>query len=216
MDESGKAASSFRLVATLGAAGFLSGIVLVGVFVVTQPRIQRNQAEALEAAIFRVLPGASSRKSFVLRDGRLTLLESADALPSGEAVFGGYDDQGNLVGYGIPGEGPGYQDTIKLIYGYDPRQRQIVGMEVLESKETPGLGDKILKDQDFLGNFRALKVEPEVVAVKHGTRQNAYEVDTISGATISSKAVIKIINQENRRWLPLISSTSSGQSKEQP
>ena len=114
--------------------------------------------------------------------------------------FAGYDEAGALLGFAIPAEGAGFQDTIKLIYGYDVGARRVVGMEVLESRETPGLGDKILKDRSFLENFRNLSVEPEVVVVKTGrTRDN--EVDSISGATISSRAVVRIINAANERWI---------------
>jgi len=200
-----KRAGPFRLIATLGIAGFVSGLVLVTVFLATQPLILRNQAEALEAAIYRVLPGSTTRKVFLLEGKALVPAEGANVGPGQDAVFGAYDDQGELIGYGIPSEGPGFQDTIKLIYGYDPKRGNIVGMEVLESKETPGLGDKIIKDQNFLDNFKALSIKPEVVAVKPGTRDGSNEVDTISGATISSKAVIKIINEGNRRWIDLVS-----------
>jgi electron transport complex protein RnfG len=200
-----KRAGPVRLIATLGIAGFFSGLVLVTVYLATQPLILRNQAQALEAAIYRILPGSTSRKAFVLEDGALVPLEEGSGgLPLIDAVFGAYDDEGKLVGYGIPSEGPGFQDTIRLIYGYDPESKNIVGMEVLESKETPGLGDKIMKDEDFLANFESLSIEPEVVAVKPGTSTNSNEVDTISGATISSKAVVNIINEGNRRWLDLV------------
>ena len=74
-------------------------------------------------------------------------------------------------------------------------------MEVLESKETPGLGDKIIKDMVFKENFSKLSVDPEIVSVPTGTRSAPNEVDTITGATISSKAVVSIINATNERWL---------------
>ena len=209
-----KRAGPVRLIVTLGIAGFFSGLVLVTVFLATQPLILRNQAEALEAAIYRVLPGSSSRKVFALKEGSLVpFKEEGGGLPLQDAVFGAYDDQGELVGFGIPSEGPGFQDTIKLIYGYDIQSEHIVGMEVLESKETPGLGDKIVKDQDFLDSFKDLSIDPEVLAVKPGTSQNPNEVDTISGATISSKAVIKIINEGNSRWIDLVSKISESEEK---
>jgi electron transport complex protein RnfG len=210
-----KRAGPVRLIATLGIAGFFSGLVLVTVFLATQPLILRNQAEALEAAIYRVLPGSITRKAFVLEGQALVPVEDdGGGLPLSDAVFGAYDETGNLVGYGIPAEGAGFQDTIKLIYGYEPTSNKIVGMEVLESKETPGLGDKIIKDQDFVESFKALSIEPEVVAVKPGTSSKANEVDTISGATISSKAVIKIINEGNELWIDLVSKL--GESEEKP
>ncbi|UCE87651.1 MAG: FMN-binding protein [Deltaproteobacteria bacterium] len=190
-----------RMMATLGIAGLSSGFALVSIHLLTQPRIERNRAEALEAAIYHVLPGASRSEAFVLRDGELTPFRDPEGrLPDEEAVYAGYDDAGEPVGFAIPAEGPGFQDTIKLIYGYDPARRRIVGMEVLESRETPGLGDKIIKDDAFVENFRDLAVTPELVVVKRKrTREN--EVDAISGATISSNAVVRIINEANARWL---------------
>ncbi|GAB4241389.1 MAG: RnfABCDGE type electron transport complex subunit G [Acidobacteriota bacterium] len=203
--------SPIRLIATLGLAGFFSGVILVTVYLATQPIIQRNQAEALEAAIYRVVPGAVSRKAFAVRDGRLVEISEDEAMRAGgDVVYGAYDENGNLVGYAIPGEGPGFQDTIRLIYGYDPRTRKVVGMEVLESRETPGLGDKILKDEHFLQNFKELSVEPEVVAVKSGTKTQPNEVDSISGATISSKAVVAIINRSNQKFLSVLDGSVEG------
>lgn len=192
-------AGPLRMMATLGVAGLCSGLTLAGVFLITLPLIERNRAEAIERAIYKVLPGASSRVAFVVRDGNLTRFEDP-GIPKEEAVFAGYDEAGMPLGFAIPAQGPGFQDTIKLLYGYDPKRRRVVGMEVLESKETPGLGDKIFKDMEFVGAFRDLAVEPEVVVTKKGsTRDN--EVDAISGATISSQAVVRIINLANARWL---------------
>ena len=198
------------MMVTLGVAGLCSGLAIVGIFLVTQPMIERNRAEALEAAIYRVLEGAKTRVAFVIREGKLARFESPDnSLPKEEAVYAGYDEEGTLLGFAVPAEGPGFQDTIKLLYGYDAEKRRVVGMEVLESRETPGLGDKIIKDMKFVGNFRDLAVEPKIVAVKGG-RSPENEVDAISGATISSVAVCNIINGANSRWLERLDEAGSG------
>jgi len=196
-----------HLILTLGVSGLLSGLILVTAYLATQPLIIENQRAALEAAIFRVVPGAKSRKAFTLTDGKLAEVPGEGA--TGD-LYGAYAEDGKLVGYAIPTSGSGFQDTIKLIYGYDPHEKKIVGMEVLESRETPGLGDKILKDEKFLGNFKALDVQPDVVAVKSGTKTHSNEVDSISGATISSKSVVKIISQANSRFLPAIDAAAGG------
>ena len=207
-------AGPVRMMATLGFAGMASGLALVGIFLVTQPRIERNRAEALEAAIFQVLRGAAERVTLVLRDGALQALErSEDAVPGEEAVYAGYDDAGDLLGYAIVAEGPGFQDAIKLIYGFDPARGRVVGMRVLESRETPGLGDKIAKDEAFLDSFRDLAIVPEIVAVKKG-RQGDNEFDAISGATISSVAVARIINQANARWADRLVSADAAARRE--
>lgn len=194
-------AGSARMIATLGVAGLCSGLAVVSIFLATKPRIERNRAEALEAAIFRVLTGARSRAAFVVKGSELVPFESPGGeLPKQEAAYAGYDEAGELVGFAIPAEGAGFQDTIKLIYGYDPTRRRVVGMQVLESRETPGLGDKIIKDDSFVDCFRDLAISPDVVAVKKGRKQDN-EIDAISGATISSVAVVRIINEANARWI---------------
>lgn len=192
--------SSLRLIATLAVAGLLSGLIIVGAYEATLPAITAYKAQMLREAVSRVLPGVAKVQRLVFRDGRLT--PSSETRAGEEAIFAGYDSGGQLVGYAIPGAGPGFADTIKLLYGYLPEPRRVVGMEVLASKETPGIGDKIYKDPAFVANFKDLAVDPEVVAVKKGRKSSPNQIDAITGATISSKAVVRIINQANRQWLP--------------
>ena len=209
---SAKEPTFFRLVATLAVTGLLSGLVLVCIYLVTQPMILRNQAEAMRRAIYKVLPGAERISTFVIEGDGLAQFEPVgDEMPAGDAVFAGRKDDGRLVGYAIPAEGAGFMDTVRLIFGYDPSRRAIIGMQVLDSKETPGLGDKIIFDEVFHRNFVELKVEPEIVGVKRGEKVNPNEVDTITGATISSNAVISILNEGSERWLPLIETHEGGE-----
>jgi len=202
------------MMVTLGFAGLCSGLALAGIFIVTQPRIEANRIRALESAIYQVLDGASARTAFVQREGAMVPFDAPEGgMPREEAVYAGYDDAGELVGWAIPGEGPGFQDTIKLLYGYDPARQRVIGMHVLESRETPGLGDKIMKDEAFLAGFRDLAIAPPVVAVKKG-RTGANEVDAISGATISSVAIVRIINQANARWVDRLPASNGSPANE--
>ena len=105
-----------------------------------------------------------------------------------------------MTGFAIPGAEPGFQDIIGAIYGYSAPAKTIVGFQVLESKETPGLGDKIFKDMDFVANFNALAVEPEIEAVKKGEKTSENQVETITGATISSKAIVRLLNKSVEKW----------------
>ena len=52
----------------------------------------------------------------------------------------------------------GYQDVIRVLYGYSAEANAVIGLRVLESQETPGLGDKIETDAGFLANFERLDV----------------------------------------------------------
>ncbi|MHC4414697.1 MAG: FMN-binding protein [Planctomycetota bacterium] len=197
-----KEPSSFQLVATLGVAGMLAGAVLAGVYQITKPAIDANKAARLRQGVFRVVPGSSLLKKLVLRDGRLVPV-AEDEVATEPTIHAAYDEQQRFVGWAISGDAPGFQDTVAVLYGYDPKRRVVTGMYVLESRETPGLGDKIYKDEDFVANFEALSVEPEIVLVKDG-RDADNEVDAITGATISSRTVVKIINESNERWLSLL------------
>lgn len=190
--------SSLRLVLTLAIAGLVSGVAIIGIYESTLPTITANKARELREAVFKVLPGVSQMQALVYRDGELVVVEVPDK--DEPVVYGGYEDQGDFVGYAMPAAGPGFQDTIAILYGYRPGEKIVVGMEVLESRETPGLGDKIYKDAEFVGGFSALSVEPEIFAVKKGTKSQPNEIDAITGATISSKAVVRIINEAHAAW----------------
>lgn len=191
-----------RLVATLTIAGLFSGLSIVIAYRATLPRIQANQRAALERAVFEVLPGTTRLERFSW-DGTALAPSTADQGALQDSIFAGYGEGDALVGFAVPGAGAGFADTIKLIYGLDPSGERVLGMKVLESRETPGLGDKIYKDSKFVAEFRDLVVEPVIELIKgHGDKTN--QVDAITGATISSRAVVKILNQTNAIWRPRI------------
>ena len=206
--------NSWHMIRALGGIGVLCALLIVLTFQATLPVITRNKAEALERAIFKVLPGATKRTTFEIMDGQLRPV-AADAVPAPgtERVYVGYDADGALVGVAIEAAGQGFQDVIRLLYGYAPQRQQVIGMEVLESKETPGLGDKIIKDANFVANFAALDVTlaadgkglaHAVEAVKNGKKVQPWQIDGITGATISSVAVAKIIHTSTSRVVPIL------------
>ena len=69
--------------------------------------------------------------------------------------------------------------------GYDPKAKTIIGYEVLECKETPGLGDKMdIKKSQFPVQFMNKNpIDFELKVTKDGG-----DVDAITAATISSRA----------------------------
>ena len=199
--------SSFKLIFALGLAGLFAGLALVSVYLYTLPMIEANKAEALQKAIFEVLPDCASFKTLELIDGQLIEVTNEEgkkkkAKGGGEVpkIFTGFNANGDFVGFAIPGKEPGFQDIIGVIFGYDASQKTIIGFEVLESKETPGLGDKIFKDADFQTNFTALAIDPEIISVKKGKKKNPNEVESITGATISSKAIVRLLNNSMEEW----------------
>jgi Na+-translocating ferredoxin:NAD+ oxidoreductase subunit G len=202
---------AWRLVTTLAVAGALAGLLIVSVYQWAQPRIQANQALVLRKAVLEVLGAPDHYQTLYVTDGGLTATAPAgvDTLAA-ERVFLGFDEAGSAVGYAITGGEPGFQDVIHLIFGYDARSRQVLGMRILDHRETPGLGDKIEKDQDWLGAFEGTAAP--ILGVKPGAgRGQPGEVDMITGATISSRVVIQIINRRIERLQPLLDAYGGGQ-----
>jgi len=204
--------SGTKMLLTMTGIGVFCALMIVLAFQGTLPRIEQLKAEALEKAIFKVVPGMVSKRTFRMEsDGSLTEVKSKEK--NARLVYAGYDAEGKMVGVAVEAAGMGFADVIKVIYGYDPAKEAVVGFYVLESKETPGLGDKIEKDASFLANFEALdvalsedksKTKNTVVAVKHGKKQNKWEVDGITGATISSRAIGKILGTSTAEMAPVL------------
>ncbi len=203
--------SSLRMISTMGGLGLMCGVLIVLTFQLTLPTITKNKAEALQRAIFEVVPGAEKRTTFKLAGDTLEPLE--DASEEGVKYFACYDGNERLVGVAIEAAGQGFQDIIRILYGYSPDKRAVVGLKVLESKETPGLGDKIEKDPSFRANFDALSVTlgddrtgvlHPVELVKPGEKTDPWQVEAITGATISSRAIAAILEASTAVTVPVI------------
>lgn len=200
-----KEPTSVRLIISMAIAGLFSGLIIIGIYIATFNTIKENKARELKEAVFRVLPGVTQMSQLRLENEKVVAYAGD---PDENTLYAGFDDSGSFAGYALTGAGAGFQDTIKVIYGYQPpsdtKQEMVVGMWILDSRETPGLGDKIYKDAEFVGNFDALSIKPTIHVVKKGTKSKKNEVDAITGATISAKAVVRIINIANDKWLPFL------------
>lgn len=203
---------SKKMLIAMVSIGVVCALLIVFSYEGTFGRIEKLKSEALEQAVFKVLPGITKTGIFELTpDGKFIPSDGKDRTKT--LVYAGYDDQNTLKGIAVEASGQGYADILKVLYGYDPVSQTIVGFYVLESKETPGLGDKIEKNENFLANFKDLsvalsedftKIINKVVPVKFGTKENPWEVEGITGATISSRAIGNIIGGSTATMIPLI------------
>jgi electron transport complex protein RnfG len=200
-----KEVSTFRLMLTLTVAGALAGLLIVLVNQHTKPIIDKYKAEQLQKAVYEVLPGVERYGTYYLVGDALS-----QSLPEGakeaefKRVYIGYDTDSQIKGVAVSRGESGFQDVVQVIFGFDPGNGKLLGMKVLESKETPGLGDKIFKDRAFVDQFFAGPDTP-LVPVKAGAGKGLPgEIDTITGATISSKVVIDIINHGLEEWMPVL------------
>ncbi|MDD3529121.1 MAG: FMN-binding protein [Gallionellaceae bacterium] len=204
------ATSSRAMVATLALVATLCGILIVSAYQGTLSAVTANKRVALERAVFKVVPGAVSVKEFVAGPAGIA---PAGGVPAKDTVkfYAAYDAAGALKGIAAEGSASGYADVVRVLYAWDPARQAITGLGVIAMRETPGIGDKIYTDAAFLANFEALDARLDasgtalanpIRVVKHGSKRNPWEIDAISGATVTSKAVGRGINDSAQRLLP--------------
>jgi len=178
---------SARMIIVLTFVGLISGGILASVGILTKDRILQNRQKEIEEAILRVLPGTES-SGIVFQDESLSIYEGYDSA----------DGSGAPTGFAILTQGTGFQDVISLMVGTTPELDSIRRLAVLEQNETPGLGAKITSQEVFLQFWEdkdasgPLSLRKPAVSNREELAPN--EVNTITGATISSQKVMEIIN----------------------
>ncbi len=103
-------------------------------------------------------------------------------------IFTGDDNSiDNIIGYSFETMGSGYGGNIEILVGLKDLET-INGISIINHMETPGLGAKIV-ESDFTEQFKDVAIEDIDL------RTNDGQIDAITGATISSTAVVKAIRE---------------------
>ncbi|MBK1681920.1 FMN-binding protein [Rhodocyclus tenuis] len=200
------------MIRTLGLVATICGLIIVGAYQGSFSAVQENKRIALERAVFKVIPSAKSIGEYFATANGVTPA-SGDTPPGAIRFYAGYDADGKLAGVAAEGAAKGYADVVRILFAWIPECQCVTGFGLVSSRETPGIGDKILVDRDFLANFKELDVRlnadmnalaNEVKTVKHGTKTQPWQIDAISGATITSRAVGRGINEAAQALLPRV------------
>ena len=116
--------NSMKMLQAMVGIGIICALMIVLTFQGTLPIIKQKKAEALEKAIFKVLPGIEKTKTFQLdQNNSFTALEGEGQ--EGKVAYAGYDQDGKLVGVAVEASGQGYADIIRVLYGYDPEKQAV-------------------------------------------------------------------------------------------
>jgi Na+-translocating ferredoxin:NAD+ oxidoreductase subunit G len=167
-----------HMILTLSLIGMLSGGILAFVSNWASPLIAQRELEAKEAAIFQVQPEAASYEQVAVEEME---------------VYQVFDTSGEPVGYAMVTGGNGFQSFIKMMIGLSQDLNTITAIEILSHNETPGLGTKIT-EPEYKDQYLGLSTTPNIVWVKGVEPDAPNEVQTVTGATISSSTVVEIVD----------------------
>ncbi len=165
-----------KLVLISVVAALLLGLT----YVPTNEQLKQNEANAKKEILSELIPEANTFEEVygdeVNEDGDPVVL-----------YYRALDSSGNIIGYAFFKEHAGAQGPIVVAGGVDSSFSTFYGMDVLSHEETPGLGDKITKEP-FQSQFEGISVSSLSLSSSGGS------IDAITGATISSQAVVDALN----------------------
>lgn len=169
-----KRAENWRPALVLAAICAAAAFLIAAINGVTAPRILAREAAEKENALREMFPGLSSCEPAVL-EAEAGSARGADRI---------LDESGALIGYAVSVSPTGFKGAVELIIGFDAGGT-IRAAALVSSEETPGIGDRVT-DGAYLERFNG-------IGAAQGERP-ADGVDSVSGATVSSRAVKEGIN----------------------
>jgi len=172
----------------LMVCSFCFGILIALAGAAWSPRIEQNRIDKLNRLMGGLLPGAARFESAAqveVESARGKLLESD--------VYRAVDPEGETDGWVFNAVGSGFADKIELVVAVGPDLETIKGFDCLASNETPGFGDRI-KNAYFREQFEGAPAGGLTLAKTGDAHSIDDKIVAITGATVSSRAVVDIIN----------------------
>ena len=174
-----KVKESIKITSVLTFVCVICAFLLAYISGVASKKIEENAEKKIQDSIHTLAPLTQAIKEIETKDTGI--------------IYKLFDKQDKLIGYAFIAQGQGYQGTIKMLTVINPGLTLLEGIEVVESVETPGLGAKIQNDF-FRKQFKNLNVTQDIECVKEApTKDN--QIEAITGATVSSRAVVSILNK---------------------
>ncbi|MDP2924594.1 MAG: RnfABCDGE type electron transport complex subunit G [Candidatus Omnitrophota bacterium] len=152
----------------LSAICLVASGLLVGVYSLTKPRIASQGQAEIQTSLKQVLADAV----------RFEPIKEKEEI----VYYKGYDNKNKIVGVAFNASAKGYSSIIETMVGIS-LEGEIIAIKVINQNETPGLGARIA-EKSFTSQF----IKKSVTELS--------KVNVISGATISSKAVIESVKRK--------------------
>ncbi len=171
--------------------GLLFGIVLAFTANGTAERIAENRQQQIRELAQKATLGEIDYDTNGKPEFKVKLQELSALRKKGLWAYKVIPLEGTkIIGYAVIAEGIGW-DHLRMLVGLSPDLGRITGLEVVESRETPGLGNRI-RENWFRKQYEKSTAHSLVLVKKTPTTK--YQVQAITGATISSTAVTKMVN----------------------
>ena len=186
---------------------FFFASVVSAVKYFNEERIRRNENIKLQRIILRVLnipigKEASDEGVMEAFRSRIKRIELR-----GKTFYVAYASDGETItGYAFPVGGAGFWGPISGMVAVDPEGSKLLGLAFYKHSETPGLGARMTEDW-FTNQFKGLPLTPiegdrKIFYLKpSGSKEKTTELDAITGATGTSRAVETFLNQELDNFL---------------
>jgi len=177
----------------LGLFAIITGGSIAVTQALTEERIQEAAARAEASALFEIIP-ESQHDNDLLND-RVQLPASERLATPGPVTVWVAREGGEPTGFIMPVVAPdGYSGAIRLLVGID-LQGVVLGVRVVNHRETPGLGDRIeTKKSDWIYSFEGRSLDnPE--PRNWNVKKNGGVFDQFTGATITPRAVVKAVQK---------------------
>lgn len=172
-----------KMIIVLTLVMALSGLVLAATYASLSSRIEINRERALQASLAALFADAE--------DVAFEQLDTPEI-----QIYRGTDGSGELLGYAVRVVASGYNGPISMLVGMSAGLDEIVGLQVVENIETPGLGGRIT-EQQFRAQFRGLDPTRALRSVRNvAPDPEENQIQAISSATITTDAVVAGINQK--------------------
>ncbi|MBW8001647.1 MAG: FMN-binding protein [Planctomycetes bacterium] len=170
-------------------ASFIFGLLVAVTYASWKPRIDQNEKDKLNNLMRFMITDANSFE-IAVRDAEINTGKGKILKTN---IYKALYTDGRTLGYAFVAVGSGFADKIKLVIATDIHCEKVFGFKVLASNETPGFGSKIT--EDFYTNQFKGAPATELIVSKTGDPEIIDDkIITISGATVSSEAVVKIFN----------------------
>ena len=158
----------------------ISVILLVVVNNITSPVVEARRMEEITGNLEKIFPGIDK---YELKD----------------EIYFIYGKDGEKLGYAFTASGSGYGGVIDILVGLNSNF-EIEGVSIISQTETPGVGARIT-ESSFTDQFKGLTIND--IALKSG----GGKIDAITGATISSNAVVSAIRDRMSEVLDTLESS---------